>query len=267
MNTIRSTVIAEPQKRSDTLHRAAPPSKRPSADADEVVTTALPPLVGALAGIIILIAVGATLVGQAGGVAALSTALLGEHSAWYLSRASAFAAYVLLWWSMVLGLSITNQLARVWPSGPVAGDLHEHASLLGLGFGVLHALVLLGDQYIGYSLPQILFPFAGGSYRPLWVGLGQIGLYLLALVTLSFYVRRWIGARTWRLLHFLSFAVFALALAHGLFSGTDSSAPWVVWMYLGSGLSVLGLTIYRVVVSRRAATPKARPATVRSASA
>jgi predicted ferric reductase len=263
MNTIHSTVITEAQERSGPPQRSAPPTKRRSTDSDEVITTAIPLLVGALAGIAILIAVGVTLVGQAGGIAALSTALLGAHSAWYLSRASAFAAYVLLWWSMVLGLLITNQLARVWPSGPVAGDLHEHASLLGLGFGVLHALVLLGDQYIGYSLPQILFPFTNASYRPLWVGLGQIGLYLLALVTLSFYVRRWIGVRTWRLLHFLSFAVFALSLAHGLFSGTDSSAPWVVWMYVGSGLSVVALTVYRVVVSRRrTATPKTRTATV-----
>jgi len=108
-------------------------------------------------------------------------------------------------------------------------------------------------------------PFASASYRPVWVGLGQIGLYLLALVTLSFYVRRWIGARTWRLLHFLSFAVFALALAHGLFSGTDSGAPWVVWMYLASGLSVVALTAYRVMLSRsRVAAPKTRSATVRS---
>jgi predicted ferric reductase len=264
MNTLHSTVITDSQERSDPAHRSTPLSKRPSTDVDEVVMTALPLLVGALVGIATLIAVVVTLVGQAGGIAALSTALLGAHSAWYLSRASAFVAYVLLWWSMVLGLLITNHLARIWPSGPVAGDLHEHASLLGLGFGVLHALVLLGDQYIGYSLPQILFPFTSASYRPLWVGLGQISLYLLALVTLSFYVRRWIGARTWRLLHFLSFAVFVLALAHGLFSGTDSSAPWVVWMYLGSGLSVLGLTVYRVLVSRRAAAPKARSATARS---
>jgi len=213
----------------------------------------VPTLVGALVGIVILVAVGVSLAGQAGGLAALSTALLGSQSAWYLSRASAFVAYVLLWWSMVLGLSITNRLARVWPGGPTAGDLHEHASLLGLGFGTLHALVLLGDRYIGYTLAQILLPFASASYRPLWVGLGQIGLYMMALVTFSFYVRRRIGARAWRQIHYLSFAVFALALFHGLFSGTDSNTPWAIWMYLGSAVSVLALTIYRIYVQRRKA--------------
>ena len=204
---------------------------------------------------------GLSLVGQAGDLAALSTALLGKHSAWYPSRTSAFVAYVLLWWSMVLGLSITNWLARLWPGGPAAADLHEHASLLGLAFGVQHALVLLGDQYIGYTLPQILIPFASVNYQPLWVGLGQIGLYLMALVTFSFYVRRWIGVRVWRTIHGLSFAVFALALLHGLFSGTDSSTPWALWMYLGTGASVLAMTAYRLIVQGRdASAPSCQPA-------
>src|SRR5690349_14593712 len=166
MNTIHPPV---PRERLD-----APPAKRAPANSDDMTLTVVPTLAGALVGIVILVAVGISLAGQAGGLAALSAALLGPQSAWYLSRASAFVAYVLLWWSMVLGLSITNRLARVWPGGPTAGDLHEHASLLGLGFALLHALVLLADQYIGYTLPQILIPFAS-SYLPLWVGFGQIG--------------------------------------------------------------------------------------------
>jgi predicted ferric reductase len=250
MKTIQAPAPTEPRERLDRVQRAAPPAKPPADAADGVATMILPPLVGALIGIVSLAAIGIYLLGQAG-LAAFGAALLGQHAAWYLSRASAFVAYLLLWWSMILGLSITNRLARVWPGGPAAADLHEHASLLGLGFGLLHALVLLGDQYIGYTLLQILIPFANAGYQPLWVGLGQIGLYLMALVTFSFYVRRWIGARAWRAIHFLSFVVFVLALLHGLFSGTDSSAPWAIWMYASTGLSVLAMTIYRFFAQRR----------------
>jgi predicted ferric reductase len=160
---------------------------------------------------------------------------------------------MVLWWLMVLGLALTNKLARIWPGGPTVNDLHEHASLLGLVFGLLHAFVLLGDSYIGYTLPQILIPFAG-SYAPLWVGLGQISLYLMAIVTATFYMRHWIG-RAWRSIHYLSFGVFVLALLHGLFSGTDSSAAWAFWMYAGTGLSVLALTIYRILVGRSGSAP------------
>lgn len=232
-------------------------STQPSAGAtNENLATALTPLLGALLGAIIIVVVALILGGQAGGFAALSAALLESQSAWFLSRASAFVAYLLLWWSMVLGISITSRLARVWPGGPTAGDLHEHAILLGIVFALLHGLVLLGDQYIGFTLPQILIPFTS-SYLPLWVGLGQIGLYLMTLVTFSFYVRRWIGARTWRMIHYLSYAVFALALMHGITSGTDSSATWAIWIYASTGVSVLLLTVYRIWAQWRGASLQA----------
>ncbi|MFM8321221.1 MAG: hypothetical protein ACKOC5_09930, partial [Chloroflexota bacterium] len=96
---------------------------------------------------------------------------------WFLSRAGAFTAYALLWLSMALGLLITNKLARVWPGGPLAFDLHQYATLLGLGIGLFHALVLIGDRYIKFSLWTVLAPFSSAAYRPLWVGLGQLAFY------------------------------------------------------------------------------------------
>jgi predicted ferric reductase len=169
---------------------------------------------------------------------------------WYLSRASGFVGYGLLWLSMALGLLITNKLARAWPGGPAAFDLHQHVSLLGLGFSAFHALVLLADPKIGFRLAPLLLPFGISEYRPFWVGLGHLALYLLAVVTLSFYIRKWIGKRTWRLLHYGSFGLFFLALAHGLFSGPDSEALWAQGLYWFTGLSLLFLTLYRVRLAR-----------------
>ena len=187
---------------------------------------------------------------------------------WYVSRATAFVAFGLLWLSMALGLSITNKLARLWPGGPAATDLHQYTSLLGLALGCFHGLILAGDGYSHYTLGQLLIPFATTQYRPVWVGLGQFGLYLGAVVALSFYVRRFIGYRVWRLLHYLSFAFYLMVLVHGIFSGTDSGTVWAQGLYLGSAISLVGLTIYRIVVARRTparrtaqATASARPAT------
>lgn len=182
----------------------------------------------------------------------LGTSLLGAQpkSYWYLSRASALVAFGLLWLSMALGLGITNKLARLWPGAPTTFELHQYASLLGLAFALFHALVLMGDHYINYDLAQVLVPFASVSYRQVWVGLGQVGLYLLALVGLSFYVRKRIGQRSWRLIHFLSFAVFLLALAHGVASGTDGGTIWASGLYWLSAGSLLFMAVYRVLVRR-----------------
>ena len=98
----------------------------------------------------------------------LSQSLLGSEpkAYWYLSRASALVAYTLVWVSMATGLIITNKLARLWPGGPIAFDLHQYTSLLGLAFGLFHALILIGDKYINYTLAQILIPFNSVGYKP-----------------------------------------------------------------------------------------------------
>jgi hypothetical protein len=191
----------------------------------------------------------------------LSASLLGAEpkAYWYLARSSALAAYGLLWLAMLFGLLMSGRLARLWPGGPTAFELHQHASLLGLAFALFHALILLGDRYIKASPAQLLIPFAYSGFAPLWVGLGQLALYGLALVALSFYVKGRIGRRAWRLVHALSFAVFALALAHGIVSGSDSGAGWARMLYWASGGSVLFLTLYRVLAAREAGPRRARP--------
>ncbi|WP_448591752.1 hypothetical protein [Thermoflexus hugenholtzii] len=167
---------------------------------------------------------------------------------WYLTRASGLVAYVLLWLSMVLGLLITGRVARLWPGGPTAFDLHQHTALLSLSLSLFHALILLGDRYISFTPARIFIPFASADYRPFWVGWGQLGFYLLALVALSFYARRSIGHAAWRRIHYLSFVVFLMVTVHGLMSGTDTAKAGVRVMYQMAGWSVLGLGIYRVLV-------------------
>jgi len=168
---------------------------------------------------------------------------------WYLSRATAFAAMGLLWLSMMLGVGITNKMARLWPGAPAAFALHEYISLLGLAFAFFHGLILLGDHYSNYSLTQLLVPFATGQYRPFWVGLGQLGLYAWLILVGSFYIRKHIGQKIWRALHFVSCAAYLGALVHGLAAGTDTGISWVQAFYWLTGGSFLFLFMYRIVNS------------------
>lgn len=213
----------------------------------------LPPAIPLYALVLMLLAVGAgvfaAIVVLPAALPGLSSSLLGREpkAYWYLSRSSAVVAYLLLWTSMASGITITNKLAQIWPGGPTAFDLHQYSSLIGLGFALFHALILMGDQYINYTIGQVLIPFASANYRPVWVGLGQLGWYILAIVSLTFYLRRKIGHRLWRLIHFLSYAMFALALLHGLQSGTDSQVAWLRDMYWASAGSLVFLTTYRIL--------------------
>jgi predicted ferric reductase len=190
----------------------------------------------------------------------LTTSVLGSQPKvyWYLSRGSALVAFALLWFSMSFGAIITNKMARVWPGGPRALDLHEYFSLLGLGFALFHALILLGDRYTSYNPFQILVPFASTPYRQFWVGLGQTGFYVWMLVTVTFYLRKRVTRNSWRVIHLLSYVSFFLALVHGIASGTDSGASWVQAMYWVAGSSLLFLFVYRVLAGAFKAKAQSR---------
>ena len=166
---------------------------------------------------------------------------------WYLSRATAFVSLSLLWLSMALGLGITNKMARLWPGMPATFAIHEYVSLLGLAFAGFHALILMGDHYIGFDLLQVLIPFSTADYRPFWVGVGQLGFYIWLIVALSFYIRPMIGQKTWRSLHYLSFAMYFVGIFHAIFSGTDSSLNWAQNYYWFSAGSLIFLFFVRLV--------------------
>ncbi|MBM3942709.1 MAG: hypothetical protein FJ316_07290 [SAR202 cluster bacterium] len=173
---------------------------------------------------------------------------------WYLTRASGLVAYALLWASTAMGLLITGRLSRIWPGGPVAIDLHNFLSMLGLSVTLFHVFILLGDQYIGYNLFSLLAPFASLNYRPVEVAMGQLALYLGWAVTLSFYIRKKIGPRTWRRFHYASFVVYLLALAHGMTAGTDTMTVPVAAMYIITWLATFFLIVYRILATMKAET-------------
>ncbi|PKO00347.1 MAG: hypothetical protein CVU42_04020 [Chloroflexi bacterium HGW-Chloroflexi-4] len=175
---------------------------------------------------------------------------------WYLSRGSAFSAYFLLWLSMVLGTGITNKLSVLWPGLPPTIELHQFTSIIGLSFGLFHGLILMGDHYINFSLAQVLLPFATTGYKPVAVGLGQIGFYTMLIITISFYLRKKIGPKTWRALHFVSFATYILVLIHGLLAGTDTSALGAQIFYLITGGLLFFMILYRILLSRANAREK-----------
>lgn len=169
-----------------------------------------------------------------------------------ISRATALMSYFTLWLSMMFGLAISSKATRMWPGGPAMLELHQQFSLLGLLFALAHVFSLLAESRLGYGLAKALVPWVGGSYRPFWVGLvGKSSLYLMVVVWLSFYVRKWIGGRWWRRIHYLSFVVFLLGMIHGIFAGSDTSTWWGQALYILSGIALLALLAYRVVRSRR----------------
>lgn len=168
--------------------------------------------------------------------------------AWYAARVTGFLAYLAVAGSVVYGLLLSTKLLDAVAHRPISFALHKDLALVGVGLSGLHGLLLLGDQTYTFSPAAILVPFAA-PYAPAAVALGQVAFYVVVLVTGSFYVRRRIGQKTWRLIHYLTFAGFLGAAAHGIAAGTDTGAWWASWFYLGPVAVVVFFFVYRLVIS------------------
>ena len=174
----------------------------------------------------------------------------GTTSFWYLSRASGFVAYLLLWGSVVWGLLLSTGIGRTCIRPPLLLDAHQFLSTLSVGFASFHGLVLMGDRYIRFPLRAVVVPFAA-SYEPLLVACGQIAIWLSVLLIASFHVRRRIGGRAWRRLHYASFAAFWLAFVHGIAIGTETATLWASSLYLATAGLVIFLSLHRILSTAR----------------
>ena len=168
---------------------------------------------------------------------------------WYITRAAGLTGYFLLWLSMVWGFAVATKIVHPVMEGTFIYDFHEYLSLLGLGFVFLHVTVLLFDKFLPFTILQLLVPFAD-SYRPFWVGLGILSFYIFLVVTVTFYLRGHISVQAFRSIHVLSIAGYLGTTLHGLFAGTDSSLPVTMFLYAGTFLVVVFLTVYWWVMRR-----------------
>ncbi len=172
---------------------------------------------------------------------------------WYAVRASGMVAFALLTTTVALGLVMSARVRlRQWPRFALE-DVHRFASLLTWSFIGIHALALLMDSYLPFSLVDLIVPGVA-PYRPLPTALGVIAAELLAALAVANVLRGRISYGLWRRTHYLNFVVWVLALGHGIAAGSDSDTAWSLVLYVLSASLVAGLTAWRVLRTRSADT-------------
>jgi sulfoxide reductase heme-binding subunit YedZ len=151
---------------------------------------------------------------------------------WYATRATGLVTLLMLTASVLLGLLVAGRFSsQRWPRFLTQG-LHRNVSLLVLVFLVLHVSTTVLDTYTSIPLSAAFVPFAS-SYKTGWLSLGAVALDLLIALVVTSLVRDRLGYRTWRRVHWLAYACWPVAVAHGLGIGTDRSVTWVIALTLG----------------------------------
>jgi methionine sulfoxide reductase heme-binding subunit len=160
---------------------------------------------------------------------------------WFATRSTGIAALVLLTASMVLGILTSGRYARPTLPRFVTMGLHRNVSLLVLVFLGLHIVTTIADSFAPVGWLDVVLPFAG-SYRPLWLGLGAMSFDLLIALTVTSLLRGRLGYRTWRWVHWTSYACWPTAVMHSLGTGTDSKLPLFLAVTVGCvGVVVVAL--------------------------
>jgi sulfoxide reductase heme-binding subunit YedZ len=175
---------------------------------------------------------------------------------WVLARASGLTAYALVTASVLAGLVLKSRAFRSLRP-PAVADTHRFLALLAVGAVALHGAALTLDSTVHLRPVALLVPGLS-PYRPLATGIGVLSAELMLLVYCSFSLRRRIGARNWRRLHWATYAVFAAATVHGLAAGTDSAQPWTYTVDVAAVGAVAAAAAWRALVPAVGAAGKIR---------
>lgn len=128
---------------------------------------------------------------------------------------------------LVLGIITSMRWsAREWPRF-LSQALHRNLSLIVLVFLFIHIVTSVVDPFAGIAILNTVAPFTG-DYRPLWIGLGVLSTEVLVALTITSLLRHRIGFTTWRVVHWLAYACWPLAVLHTLGTGSDVRSGWAI---------------------------------------
>jgi predicted ferric reductase len=189
----------------------------------------------------------------------LATTLSQSKVLWYVMRASGLVALVLLTLTMVAGIVNVRRYATPrWPRAVIA-LLHRNVSLLAVVFLGVHIATAVIDTYVSVGWLAAIVPVTSHWDR-FWVGLGTFSVDMMIALIVTSLLRSRLSHRTWRAVHWLAYASWPLAMAHGLGAGTDSGALWAEAVYAVSALAVVAAVGWRLrQPAGRTLTTTARP--------
>jgi sulfoxide reductase heme-binding subunit YedZ len=169
---------------------------------------------------------------------------------WYTTRGAGAVSLVLLSAVVVLGiLSVLRVQTSGWPRFLTVG-LHRNLALMTLLFLSLHIVTAVVDPFTHLGWLAAVVPFSS-YYRTFWLGLGTIAFELLLAIVVTSLVRGWIGQQAWRLVHWLTYISWPVAVLHGVGTGTDAWSAWLFALQALCVAAVLGAVGYRLVAQSR----------------
>ena len=177
-----------------------------------------------------------------------------SQALWFLSRGSGLVLLVLF--SCVVVLGVAQRLGSAPRRLPrfVVAELHRTLALFAVALLALHVVTAILDPYVSIGWLATFIPFVS-PYRTLWIGLGTLAVDLGGAVLITSLIRRRLGFRAWRAVHWLAYLAWPVAFAHSLTAGNDLGIWWVALLEWGSAALVATAVVARLLhaITHRAA--------------
>jgi predicted ferric reductase len=175
---------------------------------------------------------------------------------WYVTRGAGAVSLVLLTAVVVLGiLSALRVQTAGWPRFLTIG-LHRNLALMTLVFLGLHIVTAVVDPFTHLGWLSAIVPFSS-YYRTVWLGLGTIAFELLVAIIVTSLARGLVGHTAWRMVHWLTYASWPIAVIHGIGTGTDTLSAWLLVLTVACVTAVVAAVGFRVTAGSR--DPLSRP--------
>lgn len=168
---------------------------------------------------------------------------------WLFARAAGTTAYLILTFIVAVGLILSHPVNKsTWKLSKQIFPWHENMFVFAIAFTVMHIVTIILDPYAGVGVVGTFIPGLS-SFRSVPVALGTIALYGLLITGLSARYTKALPPGVWLKVHRLSIVVWGLAWAHGILAGTDTGG--FSWLYVTTGLVILGAAAYRYWVGKQ----------------
>jgi len=150
---------------------------------------------------------------------------MSSEALWALGRGNGIVALAFMTLSVVLGIGVrSGRPLFTLPRFGIA-DVHRFVALAATLLVALHMGLLFMDPYAKLRLIDFVVPFLG-AYRPLWQGLGTVAFDVLIVVIITSLLRRRLGLKIFRAVHWTTYLLWPIAMAHSLGNGTDTGRIW-----------------------------------------
>lgn len=146
---------------------------------------------------------------------------------WYATRGLGVTALIVLTVTVVLGIVTAVRWSDEATPAFVTADMHRNLSLIAIVIVIAHVVTTVLDPFAHITVRDVIIP-VGAAYRPVWLGLGVVAFEILLAVIATSLLRDRIGPRLWRLIHWAAYGSWPLAVVHGLGTGSDARAPWLI---------------------------------------